>query len=257
MVKTNKTPACNSPLPNYNEEEFPPLNNEPKEIMFKRYVTVKHTDENIKMSDLNPFEVDRKLKMVLGKKHTCKVSTIRPGLLLIEVDRRPIYDKLLTTKKIGDIPVIVEEHQALNSSMGTIYCDNSEIKKMTPDQIKDELANQDVIKVHRMQKKDTQQVGGYIPTNLYVITFSKPILPKEVKIGYLKVDVICMFPTLGGALIANGMVMAKTNVLVRPYVPLVAKAVMSTVQMSVAKLKSAFTVSRSMRQHLKNALCGN
>ena len=69
--------ACYSPLPLY-EEEFPLLAKDPKqqtsrniltEIAFKRYLTVQHEDPNQKMADLNPFEVGRKLKTVIGKKN--------------------------------------------------------------------------------------------------------------------------------------------------------------------------------------------
>ena len=132
----NKPPACSPPQPP-SAEDFPPLSKDPNdnEIMYKRFLTIKHTDPNIKMSDLNPFEVGKKLKTVLGKNHTCKINKIRSGLLLIEVDRKPIVDKLLKTKKIADIPVIIEEHKALNSSQGMVYCDNVEIKKMTNEQI--------------------------------------------------------------------------------------------------------------------------
>ena len=188
----NKPPACSPPQPP-SAEDFPPLSKDPndKEIMYKRFLTIKHTDPNIKMSDLNPFEVGKKLKTVLGKNHTCKINKIRSGLLLIEVDRKPIVDKLLKTKKIADIPVIIEEHKALNSSQGMVYCDNVEIKKMTNDQIQAEMENQDVTKVHRIQKRNGDH---HEPTNLLIITFGKPLLPKYVKIGYLNVDVRTYIP---------------------------------------------------------------
>ena len=188
----NKPPAC-SPHQPASTEDFPPLSKDPNdnEIMYKRFLTIKHTDPNIKMSDLNPFEVGRKLKTVLGKNHTCKINKIRSGLLLIEVDRKPIVDKLLKTKKIDDIPVIIEEHKALNSSQGMVYCDNVEIKKMTNEQIQAEMENQNVTKVHRIQKRNGDR---HEPTNLLIITFGKPLLPKYVKIGYLNVDVRTYIP---------------------------------------------------------------
>ena len=68
-------PACSSQSPpNYTDEDFPQLNKDPLEFReqpFKRFLVIKHTDTTIKMSDLNPFEVDKKLKTVIGKKHTC------------------------------------------------------------------------------------------------------------------------------------------------------------------------------------------
>ena len=66
----NKPPACSPPQPP-SAEDFPPLSKDPndiKEIIYKRFLTIKHTDPNIKMADLNPFEVGKKLKTVLGDK---------------------------------------------------------------------------------------------------------------------------------------------------------------------------------------------
>ena len=129
--KRNNTPACSPHQPNLSAEDFPPLQSKDTlpELIYKRYLNIKHADSNIKMTDLNPFDVEKKLKTVLGKKHTCKVSPTRSGLLLIEVDRKEIVDKLLKTKKIEVIPVVITENVILNSSKGIVYCDNEEIKK--------------------------------------------------------------------------------------------------------------------------------
>ena len=190
----NKPPACSPHQPQLSAEDFPALSKDPNdnnEVMFKRFLTIKHTDPDIKMADLNPFEVERKLKTVLGKKHTCKINKIRSGLLLIEVDRKQIVDQLLRTRKIADIPVVIEEHKALNSSMGMVYCDNAEVKKMSNEEIQAEMENQQVTKVHRITKRNGDH---HEPTNLFIITFGKPLLPTHVKIGYLNVEVRLYIP---------------------------------------------------------------
>ena len=184
MSSNDKGSACYPPLPNLSVGEFPPLKSKETapELIYKRFINIKHSDENQKMTDLNPFDVDRKLKTVLGKKHSCKVSTTRSGLLLIEVDRRDLFDKLLKTTKIGDIPVVITENQTLNSSKGIVYCDNPEVKKMDDEQLLKEMKNQDVTHVYRIKKRTGPD--SWEPTNLLVITFARTILPKHVKIGY-------------------------------------------------------------------------
>ena len=181
-------------LPNNFEEDFPQLSKDPldyREKPFKRYLVIKHNDPNTKMSDLNPFDIDRKIKSVLGKKHTCKVNRLRSGLLLIEVDRKQDFDKLMKTKKLQDIPVVIEEHSTLNTSKGLIYCDNDSIKRMSNEEIKTEMENQNVTEVYRIMKR----VGnGHDPTNLFIVTFGDPSLPKDVKIGYLHVEVKLYIP---------------------------------------------------------------
>ena len=104
-------------------EDFPPLNKDPQEKSFlekpfKRFLTIRHQNADQKMTDLNPFEVERKLKSVLGKKSSYKVSKLRSGLL-IEVGQANLCDRLLKTKKLVDIPVVCEEHSGLNTSMGS------------------------------------------------------------------------------------------------------------------------------------------
>lgn len=192
MSYTNRHSACSPPSPLYSAEEFPPLGSslDPKKLdqvlrkTFKRFVTVKHQDENIKMSSLNPFDLDRKFKTLLGKKHTCKISKLRSGLLLIEVDRKPIYDKLIRTRSLDHIPVVIKDHDHLNTSKGTIYCDW--LDTMTKDEIMRELADYDVKEVYRIERKEGNTTKK---THLYIITFNSPTLPKEVKIGFVKCDV--------------------------------------------------------------------
>ena len=192
--KKNNPPACSPHQPHLSAEDFPSLQSKDTlpELIYKRYLNIKHNDPNMKMTDLNPFDVERKLKTVLGKRHTCKVSTTRSGLLLIEVDRKEIVDKLLKTTKIGDIPVTISENVILNSSKGIVYCDNEEVKKMTDDQIKKEIENQNVTHVYRIKKRTGPQT--HEPSNLFIITFGSPILPNHVKIGYINAEVRVYYP---------------------------------------------------------------
>ena len=134
MSNKKRQPACNLPLPpTFSEENYPHLNKETKrtEIIFKRFLTIKHADENLKMIDLNPFMIEKNLKVLLGKKTFYKVTKTRAGHLLIEVDRKETMKKLKQTKHIGDFPVIITEHENLNTCKGVIFCDNKRLRKLT------------------------------------------------------------------------------------------------------------------------------
>ena len=182
--------ACSSPLPTL--EDFPPLHKEPQNFMqpaFKRFLMIKHADPETKMTNISPFEVDDSMKKFLGKKHTCKISENRStGYLLIEVDREPLYDKLLSTRKIEDIPVVIEEHRQMNTSKGIIYCDSDAVKSMSNEEIQSAMEDQKVTEVYRITKRDGTK------TNLFIITFGTPLLPKDVKVGYMKIEVRLYIP---------------------------------------------------------------
>ena len=162
MQRNNPTFA--SSLPNFSREEFPPLsrNKVPQknildEISFKKYMTVKHRDGTTKMTDLNIFEIEKGLKNILGKKNNYNVSPLRSGLLLIEVVREQDYKKLKETKKLGDIPVSITDHESLNSSKGVIYCDHETVKNMSNENIQKELAHQNVTEVYRIMKRNPEK----------------------------------------------------------------------------------------------------
>ena len=179
-------------VPQPSMEDFPPLpTKDPKlypQGTFKKFLSVKRADSDAKMSDLSPFVVDKAIKSLLGKNHTSKISTLRSGLLLIEVDQVAEYNKLAKCKKIGDIRVKISAHKQLNSSKGTIYCDNDAVGSLTDKQIQEELSAQGVSDVYRVTKRDGKK------TNVYILTFSTPKLPSEIKIGYIKTNVRLYIP---------------------------------------------------------------
>ena len=169
-----------------------PLQNNSKDTKtskFAKFLIMKHTDENRKLSKENPFMIDKALKDILGKKAHYDMKPLSSGLLLIEVDQKQTHDKLLQVKKIHDIPVIVQPHATLNKSKGTIYCDV--INGMTDEQILEELKDQEVTDVHRINKR---QGDGYVPTGLFVVTFGTTTLPKVVKVGYMYCEVRLYIP---------------------------------------------------------------
>ena len=194
--------ACNPPPPIHSEEDFPILgvakNPENLKGPTKGFLTIKYNDPeqpNVRMADLNPFLVDKKIKAVIGKKTRHKVSAMPSGLLLIEVDRNGIFERLKSTKKLDDIPVIIEEHKTLNTSKGIIHCDNKEVKEMTNEQLKDAMKDQNVTDVYRIKKRSNNDDDDSLEnTDSFIITFGTPNLPNEVRIGYINVEIRLYIP---------------------------------------------------------------
>ena len=112
---------------------------------------------------------------------------------------------------MGEVSVTVVEHQTLNTSKGFITCDG--IKGMTNEDIQKELASQNVKEVYRIMKRkkngnssETQKNNptnqndtkpndsDFDPTDSFIITFNTPILPSDLKIGYLRVNVRLYIP---------------------------------------------------------------
>ena len=80
-------------------------------------------------------------------------------------------------------------HKTLNSSRGVIRC--RELSNLSEAEIRDELKTQGVVEVHRVTVK---KEGKVIPTNTLFVIFNRPDMPKEIKVGYLKVKVDLFVP---------------------------------------------------------------
>ena len=83
----------------------------------------------------------------------------------------------------------VSIHPTLNSSRGVIRC--RELAGMSETDIRDELSEQGVILVKRIRRKEDGQDKD---TNTLFLTFCNANLPKDIRIGYLRVKVDPFIP---------------------------------------------------------------
>ena len=75
-------------------------------------------------------------------------------------------------------------HSSLNSSKGVVR--SSELSLCTLDEIKSHLKTQTVSDVKRITFRRNDET---ISTDTYILTFGKPQIPKELKVGYYIVKV--------------------------------------------------------------------
>ena len=103
---------------------------------------------------------------------------------MVECDTKKQSDLLLKSQKLVDRPMKVSIHPTLNSSRGVIRC--RELAGMSETDIRDELSEQGVILVKRIRRKEDGQDKD---TNTLFLTFCNANLPKDIRIGYLRVKV--------------------------------------------------------------------
>ena len=156
----------------------------PRNANFPRFIVLKPTYSDQSLTKLSPFAVE---KSILGRYGTVKqVKKLKDGSLLIEVEKYIQAQLLLDTQTFLDIEVDAEAHRSLNVSKGVIRDHHQDLKDMSDEDIRLELASQGVLKVTRfILKKD----GKEIKTNTLFVTFDFPTPPEKLKLGYVIVNV--------------------------------------------------------------------
>ena len=88
-----------------------------------------------------------------------------------------------------NIPIKVSAHTSLNSSKGVIR--SRDLEGVSEDEMLDNLSSQGVSAVKRINIRRNNEL---VPTNTFILTFSKPLLPDSIKAGYLKIPIVPFIP---------------------------------------------------------------
>ena len=110
---------------------------------------------------------------------------------LIQIKKKKYVDSLLKIKMFHNIKVKTCSHKTLNKSKGVVR--SAELSLCSIEEIEKELKNHGVLKAKRMTSWRNNQP---IKTNTYILTFDKPKLLKEIKIGYTITKVEPYIPNL-------------------------------------------------------------
>ena len=150
---------------------------------FPKFLIAKCADPDDHLSKKNLILAEKAFTGILGKDHECTIKALRSGVLLIEVHQKWEAEILMATTKLATIDVCIEPHKTLNTSKGVVYCRNLE-GYVEDEAILEVLKEQNpnLIEVHRIRSK---RQGVEVPSNILILTFGTPQLPKEVKIGYM------------------------------------------------------------------------
>ena len=148
-----------------------------------RFLLVESGDESLPVTKLSPFAIDKGFQALISGRLR-SIKRLRNGTFLVECDTKKQSDLLLKSQKLVDRPMKVSIHPTLNSSCGVIRC--RELAGMSETDIRDELSEQGVILVKRIRRKEEGQDKD---TNTLFLTFCNANLPKDIRIGYLRVKV--------------------------------------------------------------------
>nr|XP_054748746.1 uncharacterized protein LOC129254320 [Lytechinus pictus]XP_054748747.1 uncharacterized protein LOC129254320 [Lytechinus pictus] len=155
-------------------------------VNFPRFLVIQGSDPN-KPLKLSPFAINKGVQSLAGPVKSIK--RLRSGDILVEVERAGQASNLLKTDKFVNIPIKVSPHKTLNSCKGVVRC--PELRDCDDDEILEELADQQVIDVHRIT---VNQNGIKKPTNTLFLTFNRSTIPSYIKVGYLRVKVDIYIP---------------------------------------------------------------
>lgn len=149
---------------------------------FPHFLFVQGTDPEKPLSKLSPFAIKKSIESIAGPPK--KVTQLRSGCIIIEIDKQSHATNLLQANKFLNTPVKIAPHRSLNSSKGVIRC--RELRDCSEQEIIDGLEDQNVVAAHKVTitKNDTKT-----PTNTIFLTFNSPKIPSAIQVGYLNVKV--------------------------------------------------------------------
>ena len=151
-----------------------------------RFLIIEAVSEGA-LTSLSPFAIHKTLQGLAGELKS--VKRIKNGRLLVECSKEHHSKCLLKSKIMCNIPIKVSAHTSLNSSKGVIR--SRDLEGVSEDEMLDNLSSQGVSAVKRINIRRNNEL---VPTNTFILTFSKPLLPDSIKAGYLKIPIVPFIP---------------------------------------------------------------
>lgn len=155
------------------------------ESSFPSFLVVEPTSP--KKIDLSIFGIQKLLKCAVGDVKNAK--KLRNGSVLLEVTSRTQAELALKMQTWVDTPVKVTPHRSLNSCKGVIRC--RDLRDCSDEEVLEALHHEGVTQLKHIY---TKKNGSTVPTNTFVVTFNKSVLPKSVKAAYLQITVEPFIP---------------------------------------------------------------
>lgn len=155
-----------------------------------KYLVMTRKNSSDSLSKVSPFLIKKVIDSVCGGEVTT-CNKLRNGTIIIQTKNIIQASKLIKLASLSpDIQVEVSEHNSLNYSKGVIY--SNDLRSIPEDIIQEELKPQNVGKVEKIMKKNTE--GNLEETGLIILTFNSTSLPSEVAIGYERVRIRTYIP---------------------------------------------------------------
>ena len=154
---------------------------------FPRFLIIESTKADQPLTKLSPFVIEKVLVSLAGSPKS--VKKLNSGSLLIEVEKAKHAENLLKLTRFFEMPAKCYPHTSLNTLRGIIRC--PDLAGVSEEEIVSNLADQSVTAARRITIfRDNVKRN----TNTIMLTFNTSILPRVLKVGYLKVPVEMYIP---------------------------------------------------------------
>ena len=168
--------------------EFPGLNKHEHFSNYKKFFLMKDPNNEPLWPKLNTLEANRELiRNIKGEPK--RITELKNGSLLIEVMNKEQSIKIKQIKKLNNIDVVVNEHNSLNSTKGTIY--STRFVSIDDDELLEDLAKYNVTELYKIKKKTNNELTN---TGVMILTFDSCTLPENVKLGWTALPVRTYIP---------------------------------------------------------------
>ena len=155
--------------------------------LYPRFLIIESTDPSRPLSKLSPFLIGKSISSIATSPKFCQ--KLKSGALLVEMTNKVHVESLLKLKQFFSIPSQCKPHASLNTSRGIIRC--SDLAGVSIEDIIEGLADQHVTNARRIT---LTRDGVKRESNTIILTFQTAIIPKTLKVGYLKVPVNLYVP---------------------------------------------------------------
>ena len=159
------------------------LANSSNQTEYKKYYIMKATSDINLWKTTDTIQANRELEKYL-KGSPKKVTELKNGSLLIEVNSKEQATKIKQITNLTNINVIVQEHSTLNYTKGTIRC--TRFVDVSEDILIEELNQYKVTEVYKIKRKQQNEL---INTGTMILTFDRCTLPSNIKIGWKSYEV--------------------------------------------------------------------
>jgi hypothetical protein len=166
-----------------NSERVPQVSSQPQTSA--RFFLIKLNKGSF--NNMSPFLIHKSLQTTVGA--VKMVKKLRSGELLVEITSSKQALVLLKCSALGQLPVSVSPHGALNFSRGVIS--EPDLLYTPESEILENLSKQNVSAVRRIT---VRRDGEVTPTKHLILTFNTPSLPTHIIAGYLRCPVRIYIP---------------------------------------------------------------
>ena len=153
------------------------LSNSDTESDFPRFIIIESL-QDVKLDQLSPFLIE---KIISSRSNPKTVKKVQTGNLLVEVESKKHAENLLKTEKFHHLKCLAYPHAKSHTSNGIVR--SKELSLAALEEIETTFKEQGIKEYRRVTIRRNDET---IQTHTYILTFEKPSIPKEIRIGFTR-----------------------------------------------------------------------